>query len=225
MSTKCHECTIACEGNLAGRLKPELERFESLRRSFKMRKNQILHTVGQPLQGWYCLKQGRLRVYRVSRSGREQTYRIVNPGEWLGHREMIEGSDALFNSVSIQESELCFFPASLWSSIINNREFLLDLVNTLSNELRRSEEVVFALGTKKLHSRLAELLLNLTDSKSGEALSLTRELMSTMLGSTTESIVRALTDFKDRKWIEVEKNRIRLVNIPALQEMAQVDQI
>ncbi len=81
------------------------------------------------------------------------------------------------------------------------------------------------MGTKKLHARLAELLLLLADEDETRTISLTRELMSTMVGSTTETIVRALSDFKDRKWVEVEKNRITLLDRAALKEMAQVDQL
>lgn len=220
--SNCHECEVACKGEFIKQLNGDLDKISSSLRSFQMRKNQILMSVGQPLGGWYCLKRGRIRMYRVSRNGKEQTYRIINPGEWVGYREMLEASESMFNVVTLQESEVCFIPKSLWPGIMGNSDFVLALISSLSSELRKSEDVVFALGTKKLHSRLAELLLNLSEDEGKETLSLTREVMSTMLGSTTESIVRALTDFKDRKWIEVEKNRIKLSNISALREMAQL---
>ncbi len=221
----CEGCDNACNGELTKYLNGDMEKISKSRRIFRMRKNQILMTVGQPLTGWYCLRKGRLRIYRVSHNGKEQTYRIVKPGEWIGYREMLESSESMFNAVSIQESEVCFIPQSLWPGVMKNPEFVMALVNSLSGELKRQEELVFALGTKKLHSRLAELLIGLAENESNETLSLTREIMSTMLGSTTESIVRALTDFKDRNWVEVEKNKIRLTNLKALKEMAQMDQI
>ncbi len=222
----CNQCDIYGKGSLLGSLQEsDLEKMNHNRRRFPMRKNQILFTTGQPLNGWYCVKKGKIRIYRVSSGGKEQTYRIAGPGDWIGHREMIEESDSHFNAVSLQESEICFIPRSVWPSLLNNRSFTLALLGNLSHQLNRAEEMIFAMGTKKLHARLAELLLLLADEDETRTISLTRELMSTMVGSTTETIVRALSDFKDRKWVEVEKNRITLLDRAALKEMAQVDQL
>ncbi len=107
----CNQCDIYGKGSLLGSLQEsDLEKMNHNRRRFPMRKNQILFTTGQPLNGWYCVKKGKIRIYRVSSGGKEQTYRIAGPGDWIGHREMIEESDSHFNAVSLQESEICFIP-------------------------------------------------------------------------------------------------------------------
>lgn len=219
----CSECEWATCGRLTRHLdQSDLERIEKEKRYFKFSKNQILFSVGQPLNGWFCVQSGRLRNYQVSSNGKEQTFRIIGPGEWFGHREMIEETEAGSNVVAIQEGGVCFIPSRIWGSIMEKPGFIKGLMMSLNDDLKRAEDTMFALGTRRLHSRLAELLLNLEDND--EIVSVTREIMSTMLGSTTETIVRALTDFKDRKWVEVERSRIRLLDKKALKEMAQTEQ-
>lgn len=222
---ECFECEVYSKSDscLVSRLNGELTKLEKARRSFRVRKNQIILTVGQPITGWYCIRKGQVRLYRVSRNGKEQTYDILGSGQWLGYREIIQGTDSIFNAVSLKDSELCFIPSSVWPSLTENQNFNIRLMEILSGNLRKAEDTVFALGTKKLHARLAELLLNLSSLSEDESISITREMMSTMLGSTTESIVRALTDFKDRKWVRVEKSKIFLSNREALTEVAQFD--
>lgn len=219
----CQTCPVNCKGNLIHHLANQMDSIDRSRRLFKMRKNQILLTVGQPMGGWYCIRKGKIRTYKISRSGKEQTYRIIGPGDWIGYREMMNGGESLLNAISISDSELCFIPSKLWSPILDNTQFLQSLVARLTDELKRSEDMVFSLGTKKLHSRLAELLLQISDEEDSTSITLTRELMSTMMGATTESIVRALTDFKDRNWVLVERNCIQLLDKNALKELAQID--
>jgi CRP-like cAMP-binding protein len=45
--------------------------------------------------------------------------------------------------------------------------------------------------------------------------------MASCIGTTKETIIRSLTDFKDRNWIQIEKNRIEIINKKALYRLAE----
>ncbi len=215
----CTDCEIASGGHLFCFKAPELNRMDSGKRTFRLKKNQVLFTMDQPLNGWYCIRSGWIRLYKVSRNGKEQTYRILTSGDWIGHRELMRGEESLFQAVALNECEVCFFPASLWNAVAASPQVSEKLTESLLTELRIAEDMIFALGTKKLHSRLASLLLELTVKEGRMTVPLTREVIGTILGVTTESVVRALTDFRDRNWIEVNRSDIHILNVKALREI------
>lgn len=102
----------------------------------------------------------------------------------------------------------------------------LEILKQMAIEWKQLEDQTVALGTKQVHSKLAELLISFqTASENGTEieLNLTREIMASMVGTTTETLVRALSDFKNRDWIEIQKNRIRFLNMEALRGISNLE--
>jgi CRP/FNR family transcriptional regulator len=50
----------------------------------------------------------------------------------------------------------------------------------------------------------------------------TRDVMATCIGTTKETLIRSLSDFKDRKWIGINKNKIELLNRKVLSDLAEI---
>lgn len=49
-----------------------------------MQKNALLFGNGDKDDTLYIINNGRVRVYNLNESGREQTVRILNPGDFMG---------------------------------------------------------------------------------------------------------------------------------------------
>jgi len=91
------------------------------------------------------------------------------------------------------------------------------------------ENHVHSMGTKQIHSRLAELLITFHGAAGSDDpelnINVTREVMATCIGTTTETLIRALADFKDRNWIKIEKNKIELLNLKALYNLSEASAV
>ena len=95
----------------------------------------------------------------------------------------------------------------------------------LAEEWKETENHVHSMGTKQIHSRLAELLITFHDATAQKDpelnINVTREVMASCIGTTTETLIRSLADFKDRNWIKIEKNKIELLNLKALYSLSE----
>ena len=103
--------------------------------------------------------------------------------------------------------------------------FQFEVMKYLAEEWKVMEDSALSLGTKQIHSRLAELLITFSDAANKETeivIDVTREVMATCIGTTKETVIRSLSDFKDRKWIGIEKNKIEILNRKALNQMADI---
>jgi CRP/FNR family transcriptional regulator len=96
----------------------------------------------------------------------------------------------------------------------------------MAKEWRESESQVVSLGTKQVHSKLAELLITLKDAAGGSdeiEIKMTREVLASIIGTTTETLVRALTDFKNRNIVHVEKHKVTFQDMAALYSLSEME--
>ena len=83
---------------------------------------------------------------------------------------------------------------------------------------------------KQIHTvkeRLAEILIHL-DEEFGEdeqgilGISLTREELSNIVGTATESIIRLLSEFKSQGYIGINGRKIKILDKPGLKYIANI---
>ena len=49
-----------------------------------------------------------------------------------------------------------------------------------------------------------------------------REVMATCIGTTKETVIRSLADFKKRNWINIENNKFVILNRKNLLDLAEI---
>lgn len=193
---------------------------------FQYQKKDVIFKEHDKITGFYCIKSGLVRTFRSSNNGKEQTFQIASRGKWLGFRDVISNGECNHTAVCLEDVEVCYISKETISKLIkSDEEFQIEVMKYLAEEWKETENHVYSLGTKQIHSRLAELLLTFYGA-AGKLepelnISVTREVMATCIGTTTETLIRALADFKDRNWIKVEKNKIELLNLKALYSLSE----
>jgi CRP/FNR family transcriptional regulator len=189
------------------------------------KKKDIIFHENEKVSGFYCIKSGLARIYKTTSSGKEQTFQIASRGKWLGFRDIISGGEYNHTAVCLEDSEVCYISQATVAILIKaDDQFQIEIVKYLADEWKGIENHVHSMGTKQVHSRLAELLILFHVASGNDeevSINVTREVMASCIGTTKETIIRSLTDFKDRNWIQIEKNRIEIINKKALYRLAE----
>ncbi|MBE7411450.1 MAG: Crp/Fnr family transcriptional regulator [Leptospiraceae bacterium] len=220
----CKHCNTLSLG-LYRCVSPEtLEKINSQKKFSSFKKGDYLFTAGESADGIYILQSGIVRTFKISEVGREQTFSLKEAGSWVGLRDSLVGLEYNHSAVCLEDTLACFWKKDLINETLKSeREFQMELLNLLALEWRDSENQIFSLGTKQIHSKLAELLLSLHSSSGNSPeieLKITREIIASIIGTTTESVIRALSDFKARDWIGIQKNKIIFKDYKQLSEIA-----
>lgn len=188
-------------------------------------KKEVIFNKDDKVDGFYCIKDGLVRTLRNSKIGREQTFDLANAGKWVGFRDMITNESFTNTAISLEETEVCFISKESYENLLKDSySFQREMTIYLANEWKKSEDKVYSLGLKQTHERLAELLLTFSSFSEKEdqiELKLTREVMASCIGTNTETLIRALSDFKDRNWIGIEKNKILILDKKSLTELSE----
>lgn len=194
----------------------------------RFKKGQIIFHEGQHSSGLYCINEGKIKLYKTSYDGREQIVRLCKPGEVLGYRAVISDKPYAASASTLEDALVCQIPKEeFFNQIEKNPAVALNLIKSLSQELRTAEDRMMNLAQKSVRERLAETLIILKetyglDDDSALSISLSREDLANIVGTATETVIRLLADFKKEELISTKGKKIQLVDEKGLLKAGNV---
>ena len=181
----------------------------------------VMFSAHSPCSGYPLVLGGSIRVLQRYPNGRElQLYR-VKPGESC----LLSGScllgQASYDASGIAETEvelLIVPPAEFQALIAGDETFRRHVFAMFGERLAALMQVVEAIAYQKLDQRLAALLVNKGPEGDIHA---THQALADELGSVREIVSRLLRSFEDRGWVDLGRERIRVVDRGALAGLAR----
>lgn len=170
----------------------------------RYRKGQVLHYEGNPAAGVDCLRTGRVKIYRSAPRDRQHILRIAEPGDVLGLESVLAGEHHASTAEMIEEGTVCHLDREAFLGAIESSPAALRAVGILlATQLLRSEAERSELAGGSVRERMAATLLDLshrygtpTDDGLRIDLSLSREDLAEMIGTTPETAIRQLSEFR-----------------------------
>lgn len=223
---KCDQCIVRQLSSLKALNKEEIIKLANSKTTYKVKKGEALFEEGEVTNGVFCVKDGVGKLSKLSANGKDQIVKLVKSGELLGQRSMISNEPANLTAKAIADMEVCFIPKTEIINFFNsNNQFSLNMMQSVCEDLKESENEKIALVQKTVKQRLAETLLHL-HSEFGEdtdktlKVQLTREELAGIIGTATESCIRLLSDFNKLGLIELVGKKILLKDVRALKKLA-----
>lgn len=204
----------------------EDEQMERILQSTKKRvlqKGEILFRAGEKDDTLYLIHKGKVRIFRLSDSGKEQLVRILNPGDFTGEF-------AIFQADAVHEN---FAEAMLPSSIclIQQKDLLtyleefpqisLKIIMEMTARLQESEKQTVQVSTESVEARIISFLMTCLEENSSNSptiqLPISKKDLASYLGTTPETISRKFKALEQLGLIEqLPKNKIKVVDLDEL---------
>ena len=225
--SKCEQCIVKGLNSLKTLTKNELSRISKCKTSIEVKKGETLFVEGEHLNGIYCIKDGISKVSKMSSNGREQILFLVNKGDIIGERSLVNDEVANLKATAISDMKVCFIPREeIINDLKKNPEFTLNILKDMASSLKNADNVIVDMAQKNVKQRLAEMLIYLDQKFGHDAegilnIHLSREDIANMIGTATESAIRILSEFKKKGVINLKGKNISLIDIPGLKKIAQ----
>jgi CRP-like cAMP-binding protein len=224
---KCEQCIVRQLNSLKHLTKEELMKMSACKTSKVIKKGQPLFQEGDHINGVYCIKEGVCKVSKMSENGKNQIVNLVKRGDLIGERSLVSDEVSNLNAVALNDMEVCFIPKEeIIKDLEKNPSFTMDILKTMANSLKKSDNLIVDMAQKSVKQRLAETLLKLDTefniNKDGAInITLSREDIANIIGTATESAIRLLSDLKKKKIIEFKGKDIVIVSKSELEKIAQ----
>ncbi|MCV9931864.1 Crp/Fnr family transcriptional regulator [Flavobacterium sp. LS1R47] len=224
---KCDQCIVRQLTSLKALNKDEVIKLANSKTTYTIKKGDSIFEEGEVTNGVFCVKDGVGKLSKLSANGKDQIVKLVKSGELLGQRSMISNEPANLSAKALDDMEVCFIPKTEIIGFFNqNNQFSMNVMKTICDDLKDSDNHTVSLAQKTVKSRLAETLLYLhgtfgENEDNTLKIQLSRDELASMIGTATESCIRLLSDFKKLDVIELIGKKIILKNINALKKMAE----
>lgn len=185
---------------------------------------QIVLLEGEPCAGMHLVESGWLRSLKSSPSGREQTLRVVGPGEVFGDFTMFAARPNASSVVALELAQIWFIPAAAVLGLLDQPPFARLVVQTLASRALQLVSLVEDLSLRTVTARLARLLVeNAREDVVPRRRWATQGEMANRLGTVPDVLNRALRTLVAEGLIEVDRHQIRISDRPGLEAKANVD--
>jgi CRP/FNR family transcriptional regulator len=195
----------------------------------EVEKGEVFYTPMDLAETLFILKEGRIRLYRMTPEGREFTLNVLESGTVFG--EMALTAQRLRNTYaeameSSKLSTMC--RADVERLIMDKPKVGLQLVHLLSERISTYEVRLEDLGLKEVPARLASLILLLIDSqgvRTSDGYKIptryTHQQLGTMIGANREAVTRAFATLRDLGAVELRRRYIHVESIETLERASK----
>lgn len=225
--SKCEQCIVREFSSLKALNKEELLKLSDCKTSHTIKKGEVIFEEGENINGIYCVKDGICKLTKLSPNGKDHIVKLIKKGELLGQRSMISDEPVNLSAVALEDMEVCFIPKSeVMGFFDKNNQFSMNVMKTICSDLKDSDDNMVSMAQKSVKERLAETLIYLEETfgknEDGSlVVQLSREELSGMIGTATESCIRLLSDFNKLGLIELSGKKIVLKDINKLKKIAE----
>jgi CRP-like cAMP-binding protein len=174
----------------------------------KFPKNATIFEEGVGGDYMYVIKEGQVKVTKMSEDGREKILEILGPGDFFGEMALLDREP---RSASIKTTRSCVLLALSRNDFLgllrNNPDISMELIRVLSRRLRETDEQVRGLLFERVEGRTRRVLRRLaSDPVPGQpelrsTPALTHQQLADLVGTSRETITRVLKDLKDEGWL------------------------
>lgn len=184
-----------------------------------------IFSEGELVTGFYLIEEGSVKICRFSKEGREHTLHLLQAGDTFNDVAAFDGglnpatAIAFSNAVvwriaraDLQQLTLRY-PALAWA-----------LLESISRRARYLVDMVQDLSARHVKARLARLLLEQAQASEQplEIQLLTQEELASRLGTVREVVGRALRNLATNGIIEVDRQRLVILDLDRLAEEAEL---
>jgi len=202
----------------------ELAQLERISEPRQYDKGDLLFGEGKEGVGFYVVLSGQVKVFKMSFDGREQILHILGPGDPLGEVPVFAGMNYPANAQALSKSALYFFPRQKLIELYRESPSLaMNMLAVLSRRLREFTVLIENLSLKEIPQRLATYLVHQQSLKpvsSRVKLSVTKGVLSNILGTSQETLSRVLGKMSQEGLIEVQGKEIIILDMERLRSLA-----
>jgi CRP/FNR family cyclic AMP-dependent transcriptional regulator len=187
-------------------------------------RGEHLFAEGDPCTGLFLVASGKIRIFKLSASGREQVLAVEGPGSSFAELPVFDGGNYPAAASALEDTEVLFISRKDFQNYCREHPDVgLKVIAVVGSRLRRLVGIIEELSFTTVRQRLIALVLRLahadgTPSKEGIRVELTKshQDLAAELGTVRELVSRNLSRLQAEGFLDVEGRKIVVKDLPGL---------
>lgn len=190
----------------------------------RFQQDEQLFAEGDPCSGLFLVATGKVRIFKLSASGRQQILAVEGPGGSFAELPVFDGGNYPASASATEYTEVLFISRKHFQDFCREHPDVgLKVIAVVGSRLRRLVGIIEELSFTTIRQRLIALILRLaqekgTPSKAGIRIELTQshEDLASELGTVRELVSRNLSRLHAEGLLDVEGRKIVVKDVSGL---------
>ena len=193
----------------------------------RFRKKEAIFSEGDTSDWLYIVTKGKVKITKLSQSGREIILEIISPFDFFGGVAVMRGFPYPANAIAMEDSEVLKISRSNLMRVLDRFPNLMYcMAMNIGDRIKGSHEMLKNIAVEKVESRIASLLIKLAD-KTGIKIDgaiaidmkLTKQDIAEMVGTTVETSIRTMSKFKKMGIVAEKAGKITIKDMNKLKAL------
>jgi CRP/FNR family cyclic AMP-dependent transcriptional regulator len=179
---------------------------------------QLIYSQEDPVEALFLLKRGRVRLYRLTPSGKRLELAVIEPGTFFGEMPLLGESMRNTYAEALEDSLICVMSRSdIERLVCAHPQVALRIIEVLGRRLALCEARLEEVAYRSVPARIAALLVRLSQEQLDEVVEITHQELGDMIGAIRETVTKTLDEFQQAGLVELCRGRIILRDVAGLQ--------
>jgi CRP/FNR family cyclic AMP-dependent transcriptional regulator len=170
-------------------------------------KHATIVEEGLPGDYMYVIREGRVKVTKASEDGREKIMNFFEGGDFFGEMSLLDQAPRSASVKTLQETRLLALSRKDFLRLLRSSpDLALAVIEELTRRLRETGEQASAMSFQGVKDRTRGLLERIArdDPDAGRRITpaLTHQQIADMIGTSRETVTRAVKQLKDESWLQ-----------------------
>lgn len=199
----------------------ELEECKRTLPMFNARKGKLLLVPGREDGAMYIVKKGTVRLYRLSRDGREVTVGELGLGDVFGTLPMFGALSRNTFAEAATDTLICRIGEQQFADLVSRHPHIgIQLLAIVGERLAAAEDQIEDLVFRTAEQRIARTILRMAEVSDRSKLSVSHEDIARRAGVARETVTKMLRELQDDGTVKTGYRSLRVLDPAGLEARA-----
>lgn len=195
-------------------------------KSIQFKKKDVIFRQDTLTSHVMFVESGLIKIFKEGRNDRSIILKIATPGYFLGLISIFGNNTFQYSATAIEDSTVFFIDFNTFNSILeNNGKYSMYLLKEICKDSLGIFDRTISQYQKQLPGKIADIILYFAESIYNSytfEFPLTRNELAELAGTTKESFIRTLTEFKNDKIIELDGKYVKIKSIEIVKTLSKI---
>ncbi len=204
----------------------EIEQIKAHSNIVTYHENDVIFKQDTRTSHFMYILSGLIKIYRENRNNKVKIIKLGIPGELLGINSVMGEETFSYSAAALEKTTIQIIDYNVLETILlNNGQFSMALMENICSDNLNIFKRLISQSQKQLPGRIADIILYFSDNiyySKNFTFPLTRSELAELAGTTKESLIRTLTEFKNDKIILLEGKKVQITSEDILKTLSRI---